>query len=350
MDRVTLPFDDWPQADQDAWATATCDGDIFADRGPAAHWRPATRRHARNGHARWLFWLTQDDPRALALTPADRVTIERLRRYLADLQGRMSASGAWNEIKGLYDAMRVMAPGHDWAWLRRLKADLESRVEPRDCRERIISPARMSALGFSLMDSADLASDKKKAAIVYRDGLLIAMLACRPVRRCNLAAMRIGKHLVRRGNGFLIVFESSETKTGEPFELPLPHDLCAPMAHYLDDIRLGFPAAETHDGLWASSRGGPMSDTGLYDQVCSRTEAVFGVRVNLHQFRHNLATFVALEHPDQAVIAAGILGHRDYRSTESHYNKAGSVRAGNTHQQRLEARRKVLAAKRKKRT
>ena len=347
--RVTLPIEDWPAADRTAWSVAIADGDIFDGRGPAAHWRPASRKHAINGCARWLGWLRREEPAALDQSPADRVTSHRLHSYVAGLQATLSPSGAWNEIKGLYDALRVMVPDHDWAWMKRLKMDLERHVRPRDCRDRIIDTARVYELGLNLMDGADLEHGGRNAKIDYRDGLLIALLAARPLRRRNIAAMRIDQHLVRIGDQYVIVFEGDETKTGEPIEFALPIELCIPMTFYLDTVRACFPGAEAHDGLWASMKGRPMSGEAIYDQVRKRTRAAFGVPINLHQFRHNLATFVAYEFPEHASVVAGVLQHRDYRTTERHYVKAGSVKAGRTYRERIARRRQALAAQCRKR-
>lgn len=345
--RVTLSFTDWPATDRVAWHAAIAEGDLFDGRGPAAHWRPASRSHAMNGYARWLAWLVQLESRGLHEAPADRVTEARLRYYVAELQAILSASSAWNALKGMYDALRVMVPDHDWTWLKQLKADLERRVPSRDCRDRIIDVTRIYNLGLDLMEAADLEHGGHRAWLEYRDGLIIALLAVRPLRRRNLSGMRVDRHLVRIDSRFVIVFDESETKTGEPIEFVLPKALYPQMAVYLEQVRPCFPRANEHDGVWASSKGGPMSGEAIYEQARKRTRAAFGVAVNLHQFRHNLATFIAYEFPGHVGVAAGMLQHRDYRTTERHYVRARSVMSGRTYQDVVARRRHALKDERR---
>jgi hypothetical protein len=40
-------------------------------------------------------------------------------------------------------------------------------------------------------------------AVRYRDGFMIALLAFIPIRPKNLAALEIGRHLVREGDGLV---------------------------------------------------------------------------------------------------------------------------------------------------
>ena len=50
------------------------DGDIFDGRGPAAHWSAGSRRSVASGYGRWLGWLAAEEPEALLLPPASRLT------------------------------------------------------------------------------------------------------------------------------------------------------------------------------------------------------------------------------------------------------------------------------------
>jgi integrase/recombinase XerD len=86
------------------------------------------------------------------------------------------------------------------------------------------------------MDEAEAAIERsaRARAIRYHDGVMIALLAYRPVRRKNLAMMRLGQHLVQIGGSWQIVFSAEETKTHVPYEAILPVALLPRLKRYLD--------------------------------------------------------------------------------------------------------------------
>jgi site-specific recombinase XerD len=67
--------------------------------------------------------------------------------------------------------------------------------------------------------------------------------------------------------------------------------------------------------------------------VKARTRAAFGRAVNPHLFRDAAATSVAIEDPAHVRIAAQVLGHGAFATTERHYNLArGQEAADSWHQ------------------
>ena len=57
---------------------------------------------------------------------------------------------------------------------------------------------------------------------MYRDGVMIMMLACRPIRRQSFAGLRLGRHLVKRETSYVLILDGSETKNHRRYEQPLP--------------------------------------------------------------------------------------------------------------------------------
>jgi hypothetical protein len=186
----------------------------------------------------------------------------------------------------------------------------------------MVTPGQLIRLGIGLMEQAQPQIEGLNAAIAYRDGLIIALLACRPIRRRNLAALSIGRQLVRSGNLWHIIFRADETKNHQPYEATIPAFLQPFLERYLGDIRPLFPRAEAHEGLWASAKGGPLSDTALYDLVCKRTRVAFGKPINLHLLR----------------------------AIDKHYIQASQIQAGRAYHQALLAERNDLAQTGRKRT
>src|SRR5690242_12789357 len=86
MRNRSLPLSEWPEADQRAWVSAVAEGDVLDARGPAAHWRSATRRTNIHGYGRWLAFLGADDEQKPLRCLADRCTPEHVRAYIEQLK------------------------------------------------------------------------------------------------------------------------------------------------------------------------------------------------------------------------------------------------------------------------
>ena len=151
--------------------------------------------------------------------------------------------------------------------------------------------------------------------MAYRDGLIVALLAARPLRLRNFVALELGRHLVRAGEGWRLVIPGAETKTGRPLELPFPAVLVPALERYLAvhrpvlAARPGRGQGQAGAALWLSAEGGPLSEVTLGFLVKARTRAAFGRAVNPHLFRDAAATSVAIEDPARVRIAAQVLGH-----------------------------------------
>jgi len=332
----------WPQADQVAWAAAFVVGDPFDDQGPAAHWRPRSRQSIASGYGRWIGWLKETDPEALKLLPAERVTQARMRRFITDLKAQVGPSGLANYVKHTYDAIRVMAPDRDWEWLKTWKSRLEREMRPKRDRHKTPDPCRLVDLGCSLMDTADLNALHHAGMIRFRDGLLIMLLALRPFRRRNIADIRIDQHLVRVGEEWMVLHDASETKNHEPLDFSVPHAVVPYLERYLTEVRPRFPGAEGHDGLWASTRGRPLSEDRVYKIICRRTQEAFGFVVRPHLFREAAATNIAIDDPENIHVARDLLGHKTIGTTEGHYIRANSIKSGRRHHDVIARMRKDL--------
>ena len=89
---------------------------------------------------------------------------------------------------------------------------------------------RLYKLGIDLMDkasasAADFDKPSKAQAFQYRDGLIIALLALIPLRRRTLAALRIGRHLVKVGENWALDIPAEDTKTRRALDYPVSPEL-----------------------------------------------------------------------------------------------------------------------------
>src|SRR5262249_62272353 len=133
-------------------------------------------------------------------------------------------------------------------------------------------------LGLTLMSAATAQSTERHRALWFRDGLLIALLALRPaMRRRNIAALAIDRHLSRLGTGWVVAFAGDETKTGMALEFPWPEILVPALERWLGHWRpilLGLKgrwARAAGSALWISSHGSPMTQQAIYDRIVERT-------------------------------------------------------------------------------
>ncbi len=342
--RKVWPIRDWPAADRAAWETAIASGDIFDGRGPAAHWSAGSRRSIASGYGRWIGYLMEVEADAVALAPAERVTPARVGRIIDALRLTITPAGVHNYVKHLYDAIRMMAPGRDWRWLHETARRLRRLVVPRNKRPRLVAVDRLWRLGVDLMLRADADEEltPRDRAIQFRDGLMIALLAARPVRRRNLAGIRLGKNLVTVGDVYVLAFAADETKNHQPLEFPLPAALAPMIDRYLALHRPQIRGAATHDGLWASAKGVQMVHETVYARVCKRTRAAFGHEINLHLFRDAMATTLAIEDPAHVGVTKDVLGHSRLDTTERYYNQARAIEAGRAYQRTVVALRRRL--------
>ena len=229
--------------------------------------------------------------------------------------------------------MRWFAPEHDWSWLKPILARLRGRAVPvRDKRARLRSAHELLALGHQLMQAAVTATGPslRQRARLYRDGLMIAFLAARPLRLANLTQLELGRELIQRPSGWWLEIPGTDTKTGQPLELPFPEDLVPALKLYLGTWRPRLARPErsaANTALWLSHRGNAVSDIHAYNLIMAHTRATFGQPVNPHLFRDVAATTVALERPEQVRITARLLGHASFATTERYYNLARGTEA-----------------------
>jgi site-specific recombinase XerD len=238
-----------------------------------------------------------------------------------------------SDLHKLRYAIQFICPTSDWSWLLAIAKRIAAQATPRPARHHLVTSDRLYTLGINLMDEASASaanSDKhsKAQAFQYRDGLIIALLALIPLRRRTLAALRIGKHLVKAGENWALDIPAADTKARRALDYPLSKELSRRIDIYLSKFRGRLPGAKAHDGLWASNRGGSMDDETIYQAVSKRTRSAFGFSVNLHRFRHAAATQWSIQDPSNVRGVKDLLGHSSFKTTEKHYIMAQSRVAG----------------------
>jgi integrase/recombinase XerD len=234
-----------------------------------------------------------------------------------------------------------MAPDRDWGWLRRVQNVLRARSVPvRDKRARMQPAGELVNLGKSLMRKAETATKKPSLtrAVWFRDGLMIAFLAHRPLRLSNLAAITLGRHLIRQSQGYRLYFSGDEVKGGRPIDAAVPASLVADVDRYLDHYRPilltrgGRQRPAPCDALWVSEIATPLDPNSIPNRIKKHTLAAFGKHLWVHLFRDCAATTIAIDDPKHARSIMNILGHSTLAISEKHYNQARSLEASRRYQ------------------
>ena len=301
--------------------------------------RPSTglRDGVIAAYGRWLGFVAESEPSTLAEHPVERLTRERVLRYLDHLAETAGTVTRHMFLAKLRDAIRVMFPGKVPHMLHQLVRRLERECQPSSKASRVVSTQRLTVLSKKLMKQAIDSEGNVTDIVAYRDGLMIGVLAWRPVRRRSFSLIQARTHLCRVGHEWRMIFDGPETKSRRPFEVSIPEWIAPFLERYLGEARPAFFGATLHDGLWASTKGGPLTDKAIYRIITGRTRAAFGHAVNPHLFRACAATTIALLDPGRIGIARDLLAHVSLATTHAYYNKARSIEVS-----RLYAR--VLAA------
>lgn len=328
--RRAMPFEEWPEPDQRAWEVAMAGGDVFEERGRGARWAAATKDTDQRLYGRWLGYLAYIGELTDIRSLADRVTRETVRRYNAHLigLGTVAPRTRLSMLVGLKEVIRAMAPDRDWRWFQDMCNRIQRNADPsRDKRQRVRSSGEIYAAALAGLAAQPQEPQMLRHLVDYRDHLMLALLAARPLRKKNFTWLELDRHVIRVEDRWLIAIPGKETKTGQPQEFWMPDDLVPWFEHYLTDVRPRFPGADATAQLWVSKDGPRLGNQFLYWRITKLTERLSGAPLNPHLLRDCAATTLALESPDLAQTASPLLGHRHVSTTSRNYVQAKNLEA-----------------------
>lgn len=340
--RIILPVHAWPAEDEHRWQIALAGGGVLGADNPATGWSPRTIKKVADGYGRYLSWLGREALLVPGEAPAQRITPERARAYVADLMPTLSSVSVGMTIGALVAAANAFAPEDDWRWLSVRYSRLKNRAKPSRNKQHALQPTlALYQLGLRLMDEAEAVPTAIRRTIRYSHGLMVALLAARPLRIRNFQNITIHTSLRYDGGGYWLSFTGEETKTGRPIDEPIPAALIPYLETYL---RVHRPCLLHRNGkvsglpperrLWIDRDGRPMQEAALRDNIKRITKAAFGTAIWPHLFRDCLFTSLAVEQPELIGLGSALLGHASLATGPKHYNQA----------QMLSASRKYTAA------
>jgi integrase len=357
----SLPFEVWPIADQERWRqglktpgsmgsrleryrrrraahagsrvpSRSANGHRSSERRckPPHRWSAPSIRSARYAYGAYLKVMQQ-------LHSADpAVTARSVAEWVETMVGRLTPLSLANRVHDLHAAMRILHPEIDWHWLRHDAALLsDGAATTRDKLQHIADVQAVRKAAVALMRQAERAARTPVAALAFQDGIIMLLLSYRPVRRRNLVETRIGRNLVfdpTFHSGHLVY---DQTKTGTPYDVPLPAVLLPWARKFIEIYRPLLVGPRSEDFAWLSRRGTPLSGPQLCRRIAGATEEELGRRITPHLFRDCLATTVSELAPERIEDAARLLGHDVPRLRKGHTPRLAAIevyrlRAGTT--------------------
>ena len=340
-----LPFGEWPAGTQQLWEAVFEPGDLFDDANRGAHLAPSTREALRVSFAQYFRFISDHHDELLDRPPEAWINRQLIAEYVPLLRKTNQETSVATSLHHLRLALRLIYSDIDWSWLLTITKRIAATAPRKARKHGSMTSERLYLLGIELMDRA-VADARRKCkiskvtAMVYRDGLLIALLALFIPRRRTVTAMRVGKQLVRAGELWALDIPPEDTKNGQALDFPISADMSRRIDTYLQEFRIRLPGAVSHNGLWVSNKRRPMSDSAIYDAVHRRTKKAFGFGVNLHWFRHAAGCFWSIQDPVNVRGVKDLMGHASYdKMTEKHYVMSQSRLAGRALAKALDAMR-----------
>jgi integrase len=343
----TLPLALWPAADRLAWLEALQPARRLSGGGVAAHLRPSSRTTLEQAYSYFLWAVSDGGALHIDAAAAAHVTRAAIEDFIERAERSRSSVSVASAVANVRNIAQKLAPEQDFRWLSNIEAQLRAKARPRAKFSRIVATEELVEAGLDLMQEARGAKPGSVAqAIMFRNGVIIALLAVCPIRVGSFASLTFGRSFLRIGDGWWIRLVADETKSGRPDERPVPSFLTTCVDEYLRVYRprflnasrvgrarvSGAPLLEARPELatgpvWISKRGQGMPVATMKETITRTTWRTLGVSVNPHLFRVCAATAAALHASAHPYLASALLQHVDPRVTEAHYNRASSLQA-----------------------
>jgi integrase len=327
----SLPIAEWPASDCIAWTQACRPAQRLKCGGAASHLAPVSQADIANRYGLYLDFLQRNGRLDPAKGVTTLVTPDHVNEFITELQARVRPVTVWNSVYKLRRAAQLIAPDADFEWLTEIEKDIALVMVPRSKADRLVLTERLVEAGLTLIREAEMFGKTALArAIGVRNGLLIALLALHPIRVKNFAALTIADTFINIDGRWWLHIPSDDTKTHRVDERQVPEFITDVVNRYIKAHRLVLCCGVAEQfALWVSSTTGRQLTTKNLGTLISKiTREAIGVDVSPHLFRTAGASTAAVYGGNHPHLASAVLGHRDPRVNEEHYNRAMSLSAG----------------------
>ena len=192
---------------------------------------------------------------------------------------------------------------------------------------QIDDPANLHAwvtLPQQLMRQAERLGPKKyKGCLLAQTAVALELLIMAPVRISNLAAIEIGRQLVRHrhSGGMHLVFEpdEDEIKNDEPLDFPLPDESVALIDRYVKIFRPSLTLDQSNPALFPGRTVRFKGRHALGKQISAAVLDFAGIKFNPHLARHISSKTHLDANPGDYGSVQRVLGHRSIDTTMTSY-------------------------------
>lgn len=335
-----LKLADWPNADRELWLRATSDRRrSFRGENPAAKLAPKSITKMEEGYGRWLGALTflgelADEP------PAERLTLERLERFLTLLQQNGNRGYTIvSRFEELKRALELMYPGQKFLWVLEMGGfHIRDRVILEQRPIAVIDSLLWLDWAEDLISVAETLPEDRARADLWQDALIIGLFGMRGMRLRTMCAIRIGEQLQEFEDGFQLDFRETDIKIRSCLGYPIPTTLNGPIRRYITEERPRLLVGLPHDHLWVGIDGAPMKASRIKTMIRTRSRHQFGIEFGPHAAKHSFTTSAIRRDPAHPGVASSILG-TSARTLEKHYNHGHSIEALDIHAETIRRER-----------
>jgi hypothetical protein len=280
------------------------------------------------------------DPKA---SISDRINSGKLVAYAEDLLHINDASTVRELLRALHSVVQRLEPERDWAWLRQIASRIQGGGRRTAVQaHRMRTSHELVALGIGICEDAEASAvyTPLTRALRFRDGLMVALLSLRPLRRTNFSELKLGTTLLPTTDGLPVIdIPAHQTKNGVHIRQHIPALLEPYLEKYLKHYRplligrRGRWKRPVDGALWVSKDGSPMRPISFYLRIVEITG------LNPHSFRHCGVSTLAAEKPEFALLAMDLIANKSWQTVERHYLRAERQQANARMQDVIEARR-----------
>lgn len=319
----------------EAWLTSMSqEADLLSETGPLRPLRPASVTSYRNALRQAIAGLMHsgrplDEMTSLAMLVEPRAVEAALEFHRARMgvkQSQMLAQIAHVLVLAAEHAVHV-----DAATLAKLKR-MRSRVaaprtglkpRPREALRQFLDREAIETL--LVLPQRLQRRLQRKTELTAADARLmqvavaLELLLMRPIRRGNLVALQLDRHVLRVGGRTVILLEEDEVKNRVAHDYPIPPESAKLLDFYTERLlpllgpnpnRFLFPGAKSEKSKAAEQLGRQFTKA-------IRTET--GLYVYPHLLRHFAATLYLTENPEGLEVVRRVLGHRSADTTHRSY-------------------------------
>jgi integrase len=325
----SLPIHLWPIADRAAWEEA-CRPSLLLKRGGAAsHMRKVGQNILVKRYGYFLDFLLRSGLLDMQAAAGTQVVPGNVEEFVAELTSRVSSVTVYGRVQNLRRFVQLIAPDRDIEWLIDIERQLYSDMRPRSKWDRVVYTDLLEEAGLKLMAEAENEKRPKLTrARLFRNGLMVTLLARCPIRLKNFAALEIGRSFVNVNGTWWITLAAAETKEKREDERPVPEEFTGSVERYLKVYRPILARGNDVGGaLWLEMDGKPLSYASMGELITETTEATLGINVNPHLFRTAGVSTLAAGAGDKPHAGSALLHHRGGPVTQENYNRASCITA-----------------------